>query len=244
MFEHYRDAIQRMALEAYPCEGVLLITLAGARVVRNTDPDPENAFRISTADWQQAMAEGLLAVVHSHPDGPDCPSAADMQGQRDTAVPWGIVACWGGERCSLPFWWGEGVPTDPLIGRGFRHGVTDCYSLIRDYYQQELAIALPDFPRDWEWWRHGQQLYQQGFAEAGFSPVSQAAIRPHDVFLCQIRCDTPNHGGIYLGSGLALHHLTARDPVDASRISRREPISRWQNHITHVLRHHSLAGEP
>ena len=47
-------------------------------------------------------------------------------------------------------------------------GVSDCYSLIRDWYRTERGIALPEFPRDWEWWEYGGDLYAMGFAEAGF----------------------------------------------------------------------------
>ncbi|MFP8968564.1 NlpC/P60 family protein [Pokkaliibacter sp. CJK22405] len=237
MFEEYAEQIRSMALEAFPREGILLITQQNAFVAENVHPEPELAFQARAADMNRAQAEGLMAVVHSHPNGPDCPSADDMRGQLSTAVPWGIVSCYDGERCGQPFWWGEGVPVPPLIGRGFRHGVTDCYSLIRDYYAQELSITLPEFPRDWEWWQKGETLYLDGLEHADFVPVSAAEIAPGDMFYCTIRSKTPNHGGVYLGDGLALHHLTGRHAVDASQLSCREPIHRWMSHITHVFRH-------
>ena len=123
------------------------------------------------------------------------------------------------------------------MGRGFRHGVTDCYSLIRDYYRLERDVVLPEFPRDWEWWCNEQDLYRDGFGKAGFERLVDVDLRPGDVFLAQIRSGVPNHGGVYLGDGLALHHLAARLPVDATRLSRREPIDRWMKFISHWLRY-------
>jgi len=39
-----------------------------------------------------------------------------------------------------------------------------------------------------------------------------------------------NHGGIYLGNGLGLHHLT-------TRLSRQESLPRWRKYIRKVLRY-------
>ena len=84
-------------------------------------------------------------------------------------------------------WWGKGVEKAPLIGRTFRHGVTDCYSLIKDYYEIEKGIVLPEFPRDWEWWKQGEQnLFEQGFTKAGFVRIDASEAKPGDVWLARI----------------------------------------------------------
>lgn len=233
--------LKKEAAEAFPKEAVWLITLGGCRQVANVDEDPLNHFTVTEQDMLTAYREGLIAVVHSHPNKPACPSLADMEGQVDTAVPWGIV-CTNGTDSADPFWWGEGCEEIPLIGRGFRHGVTDCYSLIKDYYRQEKGVGLPEFPRGWGWWEDGLDLYTEGFPKAGFILLDTDVDEPRegDMWFSQIRAPVPNHGGIYLGDELILHHVTAKQPVAPQHMSRREPIHRWFPHITHWLRHKDL----
>lgn len=239
MHEQHFDQIRAEALAAYPHEAVWLITADGhCKHVNNTAADPATTFAVSKRQMTEAHKRGLVAVVHSHPDGPDCPSEADMRGQLDTGVPWGIIST-DGTNTTVPFFWGGDTPLAPLEDRPFRHGVTDCYSLIRDWYQQELSIDLPEFPRDWEWWFAGGDLYSEGLEAAGFMRVEQSDAQRGDMFFCQIRSDVPNHGGIYLGDGLAFHHLTAAHPHDPTRMPKTEPIHRWLNFVTAFYRHTS-----
>lgn len=238
MFDEYRDQLRREAIAEFPNEAVWLISPGECRLVKNIADDPTKTFRIDKRTMAAAHARGLLAVVHSHPNFPACPSAADMQGQAATNVPWGIVST-DGNTAQDVVWFGDSVEVPPLIGRGFRHGVTDCYGLIRDYYREELGLLLPTYARDWEWWLKGGDLFRDGFEKAGFRRIEAHEARPGDVWLAQIRSPVPNHGGILLESGLGLHHPSARNPVDPARLSIREPLSRWQTFITHWLRHES-----
>lgn len=239
MFQQHHAQLQAEAIAAYPAEACWVITPGECRQVRNIADDPRRYFRIASRTMAAAHKRGLLAIVHSHPDGPDCPSEADMRGQLRTAVPWGIVST-DGERALAPFFWDANGEPPPLLGRGFRHGVTDCYALIRDYYRLEHGLALPEFPRDWEWWHQGQDLYREGFASAGFRQVSASEARAGDMWFSQIRSPVPNHGGVLVGNGLALHHKTARLAADPTRLSAREPIGRWLSHITGWYRHEAL----
>jgi cell wall-associated NlpC family hydrolase len=235
MFDQYAEQIRKQAVAAYPNEAVWLIDKSGCRQVKNIASEPTQTFRVDKRSMAAAVKRGLLAVVHSHPDFPDCPSEADMRGQLSSGVPWGIVATDG--QATTPIrWWGHSE-REPLLGRGFVHGITDCYSLIRDYYAMELGIDLPEYPRSWEWWRNGGNLYLDGFAEAGFRRIERSEAMPGDMWLAQLRSDVPSHGGIVLENGLALHHPSARQPVDPARLSRREPIGRWLPYITHWMRH-------
>jgi cell wall-associated NlpC family hydrolase len=149
-----------------------------------------------------------------------------------TALPWFIV--------SFPaVKWIELQPQGyvaPLVGREWAHGVLDCYSLIRDWYDQERGIDLPDFTRFDEWWMRGGNLYLDNFETAGFSAVSSDDMDVGDVLLMQVASPVPNHAAIYLGDGLILHHLQGR-------LSSRDVYGGyWQKITTHTLRHQLLHG--
>ena len=237
MFEEYFEQIRAEAVEAYPEEGVWLITKTGCHRVANVHEEPESYFAVSDRDTLKAMTQGLLAVVHSHPDGEAVPSSSDMHGQISTAVPWGVLTT-DGVAASPIAWWGKGAPKDPLIGRTFRHGVTDCYALIKDYYEVELGIELPEFPRDWEWWLTDENLFETGFVEAGFIRIDASEVQPGDVWLARIGGEgVANHGGILLDNSLMLHQIGSRKAVDHTRPSAREPIYRYMRHISHWLRY-------
>lgn len=237
MFEQYVEQIEAEANKEFPKEAVWLITKKGCKRVKNVHEQPESYFRISEAETKKAMAAGLLAVVHTHPNGEAIPSSSDMAGQISTRVPWGILTC-DGVGTSAIVWWGDGVEKPPLIGRTFRHGVTDCYALIKDYYDLELGIKLPDFPRDWAWWNEDQNLFEQGFTKAGFKQIDASDAQPGDVWLAKIgNVEVANHGGVLLENDLMIHQTGSNDAVDDSRPSAREPIYRYLRHITHWLRY-------
>lgn len=238
-------AIKEHALACYPEEscGLILRKVDGSIIyypTENVAEDRTNSFHIDEK-LVLTLKPGLIAVVHSHPDGPDCPSETDMRQQLAHGVPFGIVST-DGVGCLEPFFWGADTPIAPLIGRGFRHGVTDCYGLIRDYYRVNCNVVLNEYPRSWQWWETGQRLYEDHFAKEGFFRIEESEVREHDCFLAQLRSNTPNHAGVYVGNNLILHHITSRLPADASRISRREPIGSWSKFICGFwVRHESFA---
>jgi proteasome lid subunit RPN8/RPN11 len=217
------------AIERYPLESCGLVVAGEYVPCENVADDPSRDFVIST---KQFLSAGKIdAVVHSHPNGPDHPSRTDMQQQMEMMVPWGIVVT-DGKTANPPFWWGDSLPIQPLLERTFRHGVSDCYSLVRDWYRLERGIVLPDFARDWEWWNSGGDLYRDGLEKAGFKIIPEGATgcKEGDGFLAQIRSTVPNHAGLYVGKGLILHHLQ-------NRLSLRQPVNNWMKYITHWVRY-------
>lgn len=235
------NQLQEHALEVYPQECLGYVQDGQYHRLENVSPDPEGHARVDPVVLAELLDEGIDALCHSHPDGPDCPSAADMRLQMDLDIPFALVST-NGQACLEPYLFGDMVAKPPLLGRSFRHGVIDCYGLIRDFYGHILNIQLDDFPRDWEWWaKHkecGEGLYEQNFAKWGFREID-GDLQVGDVFLLQAGARVPNHAGIYLGGGLMLHHLAGRLEADASRISTIEPVIRWQQHsrMGKVVRH-------
>ena len=195
----------------------------------NTSDDPETEFRIAE------IPEGIEAVFHSHPGGPFYPTLMDMRQQIAMDIPWGIASY--SDRHSEVFWFGAGAPKQPLVGRGFRHGVSDCYSLVQDFYDEVHGLEIMDVPRSWEWWANDESLYEDLFRKAGFTQISVDEILPGDAFLATIRSKTANHAGVYLGDGLILHHTCGRDGYDPFRLSTVEPAARWFNFLSKVVRY-------
>jgi proteasome lid subunit RPN8/RPN11 len=242
---HVIAAAQAHALAEYPKESCGVVVGTEYIACANTAADPLKDFRIDPLIYAKLLARGpVRAILHSHPDGPFYPSKHDMTSQLATAVPWGVIAT-DGERASLPVMWGDQLPIRPLIGREFMHGVLDCYALIRDAYRlgphelerQGIAdwphapVTLPEFPREDAWWEAGEDLYRDHFAEAGFRPVERSEVQPGDVFVMKLLTSKKlNHGGLYVGNNLILHHLP-------SRLSRREPAGLWMRQFELWLRY-------
>lgn len=160
-----------------------------------------DAFVLHPDDYMAAEDMGrIVAVVHSHPDADATPSMADAIAHAAGCAEWWVIG--GGEIHIMP------RPGLALLGRVFEHGVLDCYTLIRDYYMQKRGVVLPDFLRSDEWWRRGENLYTDHFAEAGF--VETDALQDGDVLLMAIGSPVPNHGAIWLDGDVILHHLYGR----------------------------------
>lgn len=234
------------AREAYPEEAVGFFTKTGGYLrVKNIHATPTEKFKTSPEAFIQAdMRFDVTAIIHSHPDGPFFPSQDDMQGQIDTNLPWGIIAT-DGDRVSDPFMWGDSLPIAPLIGREFMHGIWDCYAIIRDTYRlgkegmaaQDMPdwpfdpIVLPEVPRDDNWWSKDEDdHYQNHFAKFGFREIPMSDVQIGDIFLMKVKSHKMNHGGVYVGNNLILHHLPAR-------LSRREPCGMWARHAEKWIRY-------
>jgi cell wall-associated NlpC family hydrolase len=152
-----------------------------------------------------------------------------MQAQLAMGIPWGIVSLASPESAREPFWFGDDLPVPPLIGREFRHGVTDCFALVRDWFRVELGVTIPNYPRQHEWWKADKNMFIDLFRDAGFRRIPRVE-RKGDCVIGMVLGRVPNHSGVYLGGGLILHHLERR-------LSRQEPIGPWMKYVTHCLRH-------
>lgn len=206
MRKHILTAIQDHAAQVYPNECCGLIIQIGRKQryipCSNTADKPQDHFRIPPEEYVAAADQGEIQfIVHSHPDATSRPSVLDRAQCEATGLPWVIISWPEGDiRMLAP----EG--DTPLIDRHFVHGIWDCYSLVRDWYQQERGIELANFEREDEWWTRGENLYMRHYAEAGFYAHS-GPLEIGDVILMQYKADETNHGGVYLGDGKMLHHL-------------------------------------
>lgn len=229
------------AIREFPKESCGIVTAEKYIPCENVHIEPDKHFRIDPAYFLRSEKENgkSLAIIHSHVEGPDYPSMVDMQTQQDMAVPWGIILVKEGE-AKDPFWFGDQLPIPPLVGRKFRSGIADCYSIVRDWYRLHTDILLPNYPRDPSWWTNGPSMPDTFFEEAGFYEVLRSPgekdvlkMKEGDLILAKVASKVTNHTGIYLGNGLIVHHM-----VD--KISCREPIGPRMHRIVRVGRHKDL----
>ncbi len=213
------QAIQAHAIAEYPreCCGLVVAGAHGEIYVActNAAAKPSDQFRMPAEDYAAAEDLGeVLAVVHSHPNASAAASDADRVMCEASGLPWHIVsvgqvageapACHdiqSIEPCGY---------LAPLEGRQFAHGILDCYSLVRDFYAQELGITLSQYERDDNWWDNGQDLYSLDRLRAEGFELIDGEPRRGDMILMQVRSPVPNHAGVYLGDDLMLHHLYGR----------------------------------
>jgi cell wall-associated NlpC family hydrolase len=236
----WTDAVQEAArqhtAEAYPSEAVGIVQRGEYVRLENQSPSP--TLDVALADLDLVRAAQAELFFHSHPDGLGCPSESDMRYQQQLGLPF-VVMCWP---IYDLFWWGDMLPAAPLLGRGFRHGVHDCFSLIRDWYAQERGLRLPNPPRDWDWWSKQRKLdlYRDNFETAGFREIALSeAIQPGDGLLMAFNYAVPMHGAVVVDRDLILHHPAGLKPLDPTRLSTLAPRSRFVRHITIAVRHAS-----
>jgi proteasome lid subunit RPN8/RPN11 len=249
LFPAASAAAMKHAETEYPNECVGVISLDGEYIpLTNVSRAPKDRFELSEADdieYATLDDDGnpkVAAIVHS-----ECyergsvdasligPSREDMQQCLATKCTWGMVPCIGGI-AEPPLYWGEFLLETPLLGRSFVPQVTDCYNSIRSFYHQVYQIPLPEFPRDWNWWRDGGNLYEEGFAKAGFEVIDLDDAAPGDVVLAQIRSPVPNHAVVLLDRGLMYHH-------PQGMLSVREPMGRWRSYAVKAIRHKNFNGK-
>ena len=231
------------ALREYPreCCGLVVVVKGKERYVpcANVCSDPENGFEISGQEYAEVEVLGeIVALVHSHPDCGPQPSEADKVECEAYGIPWHIVGVNtvnGDKACD----WVTLEPSGyraPLVGRHWHHGVLDCYTLCKDWYERERGIVLPNFHRDDLWWEKGQDLYLENFEKAGFEVVERkhspkidlSKLRTGDGLLMQIRSETVNHAAIYLGDDTTIHHRM-------NRLSSRDMLSGYYHEATQLI---------
>lgn len=243
MFDlNLEQQFKQHALAEYPKEACGLIVDGNTFVpMKNVHETPKINFRMNTRELLEYHKDGRVnALLHSH-TGPDnnYPSRADMKVQNEMQIPWGIVHIGPGRYMDGVFYFGDQVPIAPFVGRAFRPGVHDCYTLLRDIYRAERNIVLPIFPREGYWWKDRQDILKANFTKAGFVQIDKSQLQKHDVMLCRVNCPPENqvynHIAVLRDKGMIFHHLN-------KRLSRPDPAQAWLSTSDMYLRYKGIGG--
>ena len=210
------------AKNQYPKESVgLLLNIKGKQryyPCENLSITANYQFILNPEDYVKADKLGdIIAIVHSHPNTPPQASEADLVSCEDSNLPWYIVN-------PITEEWAECLPkayVPDLLGRSWIWGVTDCWSLVRDWYKETKNIEL----RDWERPLTHDEFVDNPMFESCAWRTGFRKLRPDerlengDLIFMSICSAGLNHVAIFL-DGDVLHHLT-------DRLSCKEPYSEW-----------------
>jgi len=220
------------AKEEDPRESVgLLLNIKGKKVyypcrnlVSESSSYSQQCFILDPEDYVKAEDLGqIISVIHSHPTTPAVASEADRVSCEAGSLPWHIIN-------PKTEQWGYYEPMgykSPLKGRPWCWGVTDCLSLVTDWYQEKKGIILNKATRPLtpEEFVDNPASKEDGDFDNYLTTAGFRLLKPNeklengDVLLMSIMGKGLNHVAIFL-NGEVLHHL-------ADRLSCQEPYSEW-----------------
>jgi len=228
------DAITKATLRCYPNEMVGIISDGKFVELTNVSPSPETHFSVDPLEYEKMV--DVEFIVHSHTTNTSessrwdlrTPSNADLINQRAGSVPWLIVGT-EGENVMKPIRLPH-VPNNEYLDRRFIWYVSDCYTLVKDYYQFEYGIFLRDHPVEFDWGVDCfDNIIERHFGPAGFihDVLELENIQNGDLLLLGVMDTIKNHLGIYEDGYV----------IEQMGISRRRPIRNYRSRIVRIVRH-------
>jgi proteasome lid subunit RPN8/RPN11 len=179
-------------------------------IAKKEGENPQNTFVIAAEELRR---RNIQAVWHSHNNGKNQFSAADVRACRKIQIPFVL------HEVQNDRWLVADPSYDAAIeGAEFTYGVEDCYKVVCRYYWQTQNIRLKDYDRSELYNKQGNYVFndpewnefRQYFELEGFQELSlRNSLAAGDVLLMQTNgAINANHIGVITDptEGIFLHH--------------------------------------
>jgi cell wall-associated NlpC family hydrolase len=212
------EAFKQHVIARHPEEACGLLIDNQYYACTNVHPEPTKAFRISGAERldKELQIGPIQAVLHSHPYdvlqsqqfyknkyNPAWPSVCDQENFMAGSEPWGIAAS-DGQGISDLVW----LTDEPrsFERRQFEWFTSDCYAVVRDWYTINTEIRLPNFTREWEFWRKGLNIIEDGIKSIPFAKVLPTEkAQKGDMPVFAMGSQIINHVSVLSSDNMMLH---------------------------------------
>lgn len=207
--------------------------------IKNIHNNPTSQFKLCPKE--QATAEILngkiIAIFHSHINGKG-PSFNDKYSSSIHNIDFITY-----DLIHNKFHFTNPVGYDHFLNKDFEIGVSDCYTLVQDYYREELKINLGKYTRFENWFHIDPYFFDKNIEKEGFKIVhtgpldENSDLQTNDAILFNMIPDHDgcNHVAIYLGNGRMLHHQRGKKsqihPLSLPYLKRTKYVVRHENVI-------------
>ena len=175
-------------------------------------------FILDPDDWAECEDQGeILGVIHSHPTGPATPSDNDKAACEHLGFPYYIYSI---EHDHWEFFEPSGWKAPSLIGRKFIWGKYDCWSIVTDWYEQNLQIKIPYLKRTKKIKDFSDNPYfEKALKDRNFiKQNTNNNLKVGDILLFQTITGNLDHVALYIGDMMILNHnlrsLSCREPFN------------------------------
>lgn len=119
------------------------------------------------------------------------------------------------------------------LNKDYICGESDCYTLVRNYFNKELNIQLNDYNRQEGWWEKEPNLILENFKRENGIEIEYKDLKENDLILFKLN-GRPSHFSIYLGNNFILHH-----PINSKSLIS-EVTDSLKKRICIIIRHKDL----
>ena len=193
------------------------------RNIAESDED----FVMSSEDWFDIKKKAdIFAIVHNHINSSNEPSQSDINNCNALGIPYYIFSY---PELELNILEPKEI-FNPLIGREYIFGSSDCFEAMRDWLASENIQIPAREPFEDDWWEKGIDYFTEENIK-NWNHIKVDSPQKNDVLIFAVDSSVGNHCGVYLGDDILLHHAHGR-------LSCRESLYPfWAKHIIGIYRY-------
>lgn len=193
---------------------------------RNISINPREHVVINPSDQLNASILGeIIYLYHSHNEYDE---ASQLDLQTINSLKYKLII-FNNKTQKFSFYEPAGY-YNSYIDRDYKIGITDCYSLVIEYYKKEFNIEIPDFHpnRTLTWYKENIDFIDKALAKLKFPTILPDAIKERDIIVLEYGKNR-NHFGVCLANNLFLHHPMGKKSLI-------EPIHLYKDKIKYGIR--------